>query len=66
MYLEMLSGLEQDAKDEIYSCFTEHHDDLVIVKDISFIPCVSTIWCHLYGKAHIAYLPSDGRVDRLE
>lgn len=65
MYLEMLSGLEKDAKDEFTAVFTEHHDDLVIVKDISFYSMCEHHLVPFYGRAHIAYLPSDGRVTGL-
>jgi len=39
--------------------FTENYDEMVVVKDIDFIPSVSIIFCHFFGKCHIAYMPSN-------
>ncbi|EHI69843.1 GTP cyclohydrolase I FolE [Streptococcus ictaluri] len=65
MYAEMFSGLEKDPKEEFTAVFTEHHEDVVIVKDIPFYSMCEHHLVPFYGKAHIAYLPSDGRVTGL-
>ncbi|WNZ90830.1 GTP cyclohydrolase I FolE [Streptococcus iniae] len=65
MYQEMFSGLEQDPKEQFTAVFTENHDDVVIVKDIPFYSMCEHHLVPFYGKAHIAYLPSDGRVTGL-
>ena len=79
MYQEMFSGLHEDPKDQFTAVFSENHDEIVLVKDIPFYSMCEPIivkdiefysMCehHLvpfYGKAHVAYLPSDGRVTGL-
>ncbi|VHC62290.1 GTP cyclohydrolase I [Streptococcus pyogenes] len=65
MYAEMFSGLGKDPKEEFTAVFKEQHEDVVIVKDISFYSICEHHLVPFYGKAHIAYLPSDGRVTGL-
>lgn len=65
MYQEMFSGLNQNPKEQFTAVFTENHEDVVIVKDIPFYSMCEHHLVPFYGKAHIAYLPSDGRVTGL-
>lgn len=65
MYGEMFLGLGKDPKEEFTAVFKEQHEDVVIVKDISFYSICEHHLVPFYGKAHIAYLPSDGRVTGL-
>ena len=61
MYAEVFSGLEADPKRHIKT-FSTSHEEMVIVRDI---PLYSMCEHHLLpfvGKAHVAYIPSDGRV----
>lgn len=61
MYEEVFSGLEADPKKHIKT-FHTGHDEMVVVKDI---PLYSMCEHHLLpfiGKAHIAYIPSNGTV----
>lgn len=55
MYQEMFSGLEQDPKEQFTAVFTENHDDVVIVKDIPFIPCVNIIWSLLWQSTYCLF-----------
>ena len=57
MYAEMFSGLNEDPKDQFTAVFSEVHDEVVLVKDIPFYS--------MYGKAHVAYLPSGDKVTGL-
>lgn len=65
MYIEMLSGLNQDPKEQFTAVFSENHEEVVIVKDIPFYSMCEHHLVPFYGKAHIAYLPNDGRVTGL-
>ena len=61
MYAEIFSGLESDPKRHVKT-FSTSHEEMVIVRDI---PLYSMCEHHLLpfvGKAHVAYIPSEGRV----
>ena len=63
MYAEIFSGLSADPLDHL-NFFQEErkHDELVFVKDI---PLYSVCEHHLLpfiGRAHIAYIPRDGKI----
>lgn len=65
-YAEVFAGLWQDPAQVLATTFDEHHDELVLVRDI---PLYSTCEHHLvpfHGMAHIGYIPgADGRVTGL-
>ena len=61
MYEERFGGLEDDPTRHL-KLFDESSEEMVVVRDI---PLYSMCEHHLIpflGKAHIAYIPSDGRV----
>lgn len=61
MYEEIFGGLEDDPTRNL-KLFDESSEEMVVVRDI---PLYSMCEHHLIpflGKAHIAYIPSDGRV----
>ena len=61
MYEEIFGGLEDDPTRHL-KLFDESSEEMVVVRDI---PLYSMCVHHLIpflGKAHIAYIPSDGRV----
>jgi len=63
MYTELFSGLREDANSHLKTCFIEDgHDEIVLVKDISFYSMCEHHLLPFYGKAHVAYLPSKGRI----
>ncbi len=66
MYEEIFSGLHEDPRDHLKVVFQdEEHEELVIVKDIPFYSSCEHHIVPFYGKAHIAYLPKDGRLTGL-
>lgn len=65
MYNEIFSGLCEDPEIHLEKIFSEQHEEMIIVKDI---PLYSMCEHHLlpfYGKAHVAYIPKDGKVTGL-
>ena len=65
-FREMFAGLYTDPDTVLDTTFDEHHDELVLVRDI---PMYSTCEHHLvsfHGVAHVGYIPGDdGRVTGL-
>lgn len=65
MYAEMFSGLSEDSKDQFTAVFSEGHEEMILVRDIPFYSMCEHHLVPFYGVAHVAYLPSDGRVTGL-
>ena len=65
MYQEVFSGLNQDPKDEFTAVFSEGHEEVVLVKDIPFHSMCEHHLLPFCGVAHVAYLPSKGKVTGL-
>ncbi len=66
MYEEIFSGIHKDPSEHLKTLFqSEEHEELVLVKDIPFYSCCEHHIVPFFGKAHIAYLPKDGRLTGL-
>ncbi|MCL0067568.1 GTP cyclohydrolase I FolE, partial [Peptococcaceae bacterium] len=65
MYEEIFSGLNEVPTKHLEKIFHEQHEEMVLVKDI---PLYSMCEHHLIpflGKAHVVYVPKEGRVTGL-
>lgn len=60
-YEEFFSGYEKDAAKELNKTFEdiEGFDDMVLVKDISFVSHCEHHLVPILGKAHVAYWPDE-------
>ena len=66
MYQEIFSGIDQDPKEHLELVLEdEDYEDLVLVKDINFYSMCEHHLVPFFGKAHVAYIPQDGRVTGL-
>lgn len=65
MYEEVFSGLDEDPKKHFETIFSEDHEELVLVKDIPFYSMCEHHLVPFFGKAHVAYIPKNGRVTGL-
>jgi GTP cyclohydrolase IA len=64
---ELLAGTRQDAADHLSRVFAQPHagDDLVMLRGIQFVSVCEHHLLPFTGVAHVAYLPSHGRVTGL-
>lgn len=65
MYEEIFSGINQDPKGQLEVILDQKHNEIVLLKGI---PLYSVCEHHLLpfiGRAHIAYIPKNGRVTGL-
>ena len=65
MYEEIFAGINQDPRKELEVILDQKHNEIILLKGI---PLYSVCEHHLLpfiGKAHIAYIPRQGRVTGL-
>ncbi|WP_041701781.1 GTP cyclohydrolase I FolE [Gottschalkia acidurici] len=66
MYEEIFSGLKEDPKEHLKVNFGEEgHEELVLVKDIPFYSVCEHHFVPFFGKAHVGYIPKDGKLTGL-
>src|SRR5947207_6878145 len=62
MYAELTAGMREDAREHVRALPGDKHDEMVIVKDISFASLCEHHLAPFVGKCHIAYIPKEGRI----
>lgn len=63
MYEEVFAGLTQDPHEHFETLFDEHHEEMVLVRDIPFYSMCEHHLVPFFGHAHVAYIPSpDGKI----
>jgi GTP cyclohydrolase I len=62
LYEEIFSGLHTPTEEILVAIKGESHDELVLPKDIPFYPVCEHHLLPFIGKAHIAYIPSSGKI----
>jgi GTP cyclohydrolase IA len=65
-YAEQFAGLYVDPSDVLQTTFDEHHQELVLVKDIAMYSTCEHHLVPFHGVAHVGYIPNaDGRITGL-
>lgn len=62
MYEEIFSGLKTPIKEILRPIAGESHDEMVLLKDIPFYSVCEHHLLPFIGKAHVAYIPSGGKI----
>lgn len=62
MYAEVFQGLDQDAHEPLATTFEIDHQELVLVRDIGFHSMCEHHLLPFMGRAHVGYIPGEGRV----
>jgi len=61
-YGEVFAGLHTPTEGILVPITGESHDEMVLIKDIPFYSICEHHLTPFYGKAHIAYVPSEGKI----
>jgi len=62
MYQEIFSGIETPTEELLKSIEGESHDEMELLKDIPFYSVCEHHLIPFIGKAHVAYIPSGGKI----
>lgn len=63
MYEEVFAGLYEDPSKHFETTFDEHHEEMVLVRDIPFYSMCEHHLVPFFGLAHVAYIPAkSGRI----
>lgn len=65
MYADLFWGLHEDIAKPLETIFTEAHDEMILVRDISFYSMCEHHLLPFFGLAHVAYVPQEGKVTGL-
>jgi GTP cyclohydrolase I len=66
MYEEIFSGLNEDPGKHLDIFFQEeHHEEMVLVKDIPFYSMCEHHLVPFFGLAHVGYIPRKGKITGL-
>jgi GTP cyclohydrolase I len=62
---EVFAGIGADPAEVLSTTFDLGHDEMVLVKDIELYSICEHHLLPFHGRAHVAYIPSDGRITGL-
>ena len=65
MYEEIFSGIHQDPAKELEVILDQKHEEIILLKNISLQSLCEHHLLPFMGRAHIAYIPKQGRVTGL-
>ena len=62
MYAEVFAGLHKDISKDIKVFHEEGNDEMILIGDIPFYSMCEHHLLPFHGKAHVVYIPRDGRI----
>ena len=62
MYAEIFSGLHRDIAKDIKVFHEEGNDEMILIGDIPFYSMCEHHLLPFHGKAHVVYIPRDGKI----
>lgn len=65
MYEEIFSGVHKDPAKELEVVLDQKHEEIILLKGIPLYSCCEHHLLPFVGKAHVAYIPRQGRVTGL-
>ena len=65
MYEEIFSGINKDPAKELEVVLEQKHHEIILLKEIPLYSCCEHHLLPFLGRAHIAYIPKNGRVTGL-
>ncbi|MFH1826280.1 MAG: GTP cyclohydrolase I FolE [bacterium] len=65
MYADLFSGLHKEPGREVAVFHNEKHEEMIMVKDIPFYSMCEHHLVPFFGRAHVVYIPTSGRITGL-
>lgn len=62
MYAEVFAGLHRDISKDIKTFHGEGNDEMILIGDIPFYSMCEHHLLPFHGKAHVVYIPRDGKI----
>ena len=62
MYAEVFAGLHRDISKDIKAFHGEGNDEMILIGDIPFYSMCEHHLLPFHGKAHVVYIPRDGKI----
>jgi GTP cyclohydrolase I len=65
MWQELVAGMDKKAEEIVKVVPVEQYDEIILLRDIPFVSVCEHHMVPFIGRAHVAYLPQEGKVTGL-